>query len=129
MTLEEFLRFLLTKSVCRITLPDYEAMSDRILSGMQKIASDTTPLRLVVTNPDGYEILRKIDSYTYIRMPKRPIKESGLRLDLDNELLDSLALYVMAGLEMQRSKVLMGMYWEEIDRFNQKLIEKTITYL
>ncbi len=126
MTLEEFTRFLRTKSVGRTELPDNEQISFRIHTGMMKIAKDTTPLRLVAAYNEGTEILRKIDSDTYVRFPKRPIKDSGLELDLDDELMDALALYVMAGLEIQRSKVLMGMYWEEIDKNNQRLIE---TYL
>ncbi len=126
MTLEEFTRFLRTKSVGRTELPDNEQISFRIHTGMMKIAKDTTPLRLVASYNEGTEILRKIDSDTYVRFPKRPIKDSGLELDLDDELMDALALYVMAGLEIQRSKVLMGMYWEEIDKNNQRLIE---TYL
>ncbi len=126
MTLEEFNRFLRTKSVGRFELPDDEQLSFRIHSAMMKIAKDTTPLRLVAEYNEGTEILRKIDSDTYVRFPKRPIKDSGLELDLDDELMDALALYVMAGLEIQRAKVLMGMYWEEINHNNTRLIE---TYL
>ena len=126
MTMNEFGRFLQTKSVGRIEAPVNEQLTERIYTGMKKIARDTVCLRWMTNDPEGREILRRLDQNTYVRYPKKPILDNGEQLDIDDELIDALALYVMAGLEMQRSKVLMGMYWEEIDANNTRLTE---TYL
>ncbi len=123
MTINEFSRFVLSKSSGRIELPENQRFVDRVMSGLMRIAMDTVPLRLTVQDPDGVEILRRIDEFTYIRKPSRPILDSGLDIDIDDELIDALGNYVMAGLEMQRAKVLMGMYHSCIDFYNDKLTE------
>ncbi len=128
MTLNEFGRFLNTKSVGRIELVINEQLTERVYSAMIKIAHLTSPIKWIVDDPDGYEILRRFDEFTFIRFPRRPIVDSGEQLDIEAELIDALALYVMAGLEMQRSKVNMGMFYAEIDQYNQKLIETHLSY-
>ncbi len=126
MTLNEFGRFINTKSIGRVEPPINEQMTERVFTGMKKIAHRTIPLKWVVDDPTNYAILRRIDEYTYVRMPKKPILDSGEQLDIEEELLDALALYVMAGLEIQRAKVNMAMFYEEIDQYNDRLTE---TYL
>ena len=127
MTLEEFGRFIQTKSVGRIEAPVNEQLTERVYTAMKHIARNTTVLKYTITdNHLDYEIMERKDEHTWTRFPVKPIIDSGDELDIDDFLLDALALYVMAGLEMQRSKVLMGMYWEEIDANNARL---TSTYL
>jgi len=123
MTLNEFGRFLNTKSVGRIESPVNEQLTERVFSAMKKIAYDTTPLRWVVHERNGVDILRRIDLNTYIRLPYKPIIDSGEQIDIEEELIDALALYVMAGLEPQRSKINMGMYHGELEAYNIRLIE------
>lgn len=123
MTLNEFGRFLQTKSVGRIEPPINEQLTERVYTAMKKIAMDTTPLRWMVDTEDGYDVLRRIDAYTFLRFPKKPIIDSGEQLDIEEALLDALALYIMAGLEIQRAKVNMGMYHEQIEMYNQNLIQ------
>ncbi len=123
MTLNEFGRFMQTKSVGRVNAPINEQLTERVFTAMKKIARDTVPLLWQVSDPAGHRILRKIDDETWIRLPKKPILDSGDELDVEDILLDAMALYVMAGLEIQRAKVNMAMYWEEIDSYNGKLIE------
>ena len=126
MTLEEFGRFLQSKSVGRIESPVSEHMVDRVYSGMKYIGSITTPMKWIVNSPEGYEVMRRIDANTWLRYPEKPIINDVEQLDLEESLYDALALHVMAGLETQRSKVNMGMFYAEIDLYNSKLIE---TYL
>jgi len=126
MTIEEFQTFMLSKSVGRFTTPDKENMTERVYTGLKHIARNTIVLRYCVQEELGHDILRRIGETTFIRYPQRPLPDSGIQLDIDPALLDALALYVMAGLELSRSKVLMGMYREEIELNNQRMIE---TYL
>lgn len=126
MTFNEFTKMILAKSVARITIPPNEMMEERTYIGLKRIAMDTIPLRLVEESGEGYEVLRKVDSTTYIRYPQRPIANSDLNLDIDDDLIDALGYFVLAGLEQQRSKQLMGLYHTDIDFYNDKLIQ---TYL
>ena len=123
MTFEDFARFLNTKSMGRIEPVVNEQLTERVYTGMKRIGSDTMPIRWLVSDPDGYEIMRRVDAFTYIRYPVKPVIGNGEHLDLEESLVDALALYVVAGLELSRSKVLMGMYYKEIDTYNDKLTE------
>lgn len=123
MTIEEFGRVLQTKSVGRIDAPDNEQLTMRVYSAMIKIGHDTTPLKWMVETKADQDIMRRIDEFTYIRKPKMPQIGSGTELDIEPALIDALALLIMAGLEQQRSKINMGMYWGEIDQYNFNLIE------
>jgi len=129
MTLEEFGRFIQTKSVGRIEAPVNEQLTERVYTAMKHIARNTTVLKYLILSTGDLaevEIMERQDANTWVRFPIKPIIDSGDELDIDDILLDALALYVMAGLEMQRSKILMGMYWEEINANNTRLIS---TYL
>lgn len=123
MTLEEFERYLLTHSSGRIVVPANEVMAERVWTGMKRIARDTIPLKLVTNEPAGSTVLRHIDESTYVKKPEKPKSQTAADLEMDDMLMDALAYYVLAGLEVQRSKMYMGMYWGEIDAFNGTLIE------
>jgi len=127
-TMGEFKLMLLEKSQGRTQLPSDPKLAERIFAGMKRIAKVTVPLRLVIIVEDWEDvtksrnIIRRVEENVGIRMPKRPsIDESDI--DMDEELLDALALYVMAGLERSNAKVYMGMFREEIDLNNDRLIE------
>jgi len=123
MTLEEFGRFMLTKSSGRTSVPSDELLAERVFHALKKVAKDTVPLKLKLKSPLGYTILRRIDSETYIRMPDKPKISTPTAIDIDKVLLDAVALYVLAGLETQRAKTLMGLYWGEINDNNDRLTE------
>ena len=123
MTLNEFGRFLQTKSIGRVEPPVNEQLTERVFTAMKKIAQLTQPLKWVEENPEGYTVFRRLDDFTFVRMPNKPIIDSGEQVDIEETLEDALALYVMAGLEPQRSKVNMAMFYEEIDFYNARLTE------
>ena len=125
MILSEFKKLLLSKTISRKTLPDDINLEERVYTALKKIAMDTVPLRLVVQNPTGHSIMRRVDSLTYIRFPNMPINDDS-DIDIDMFLIDALALYVMAGLEKEKASVYMGMYWELITENDNRLCE---TYL
>ena len=123
MTLNEFGRFLNTKSIGRVESPVNEQLTERVFTGMKRIAADATPLKWIMNKRDGIDVLRRLDTHSYLRMPHKPIIDSGEQIDIEEDLVDALALFVMAGLEPQRSKVNMGMYHKELENYNTKMIE------
>jgi len=126
MTLNEFGRFLNTKSIGRVEAPTNEMLTERVYTAMKRIAYDTAPLKWVVTEAEGNDVLRRLDMHTFIRTPHKPIIDSGEQVDIEAELLDALALYIMAGLEPQRAKINMGLYYQELEQYNVKMIEATM---
>ena len=125
MILSEFKELMLSKTISRKTLPDDIRLEERVFTSLKKIAMDTIPLRLVVQDPTGHSIMRRVDTITYIRFPDMPqVNDSDI--DMDEFLLDAAALYVMAGLEKEKASVYMGMYWEIITENETRLCE---TYL
>ena len=128
MTLEEFGRFMLSKSSGRTVVPSGELMAERTWTAMKQIAQDTLPLKLTVASPVGYTVIRRVDSETYVRKPEKPMLSTTNQLDLDEMLMDALALYVLAGLEQQKAKTYMGMYWGEINKHNDRLTETFLSH-
>jgi len=140
MTLGEFRLVLLSKSIARTALPADQDLKQRIFTGLKLIAKETLPLRLIVTDPTGFTILRRLDSEwqttvnavttvnagMYVRMPSIPTSEDD-EIDIDLALIDALAYYVMAGLERGNANTLMGMYHGEIDMNNDRLIETVLS--
>ena len=114
---------MLSHSSGRTVIPSGELMTERVWTAMKRIAKDTIPLKLVVHIPKGYTIIRRVDSETYIRKPEKPKLGTTEDLDLDEMLMDALALYTLAGLEQQKAKTYMGMYWGEINSYNDTLTE------
>ena len=125
MIVSEFKELMLSKTISRKTIPDDIRIYERIFTALKKIAMDTVPLRLVVQDPTGHSIMRRVDTLTYIRFPYIP-NASDSEIDIDSFLLDAAALYVMAGLEKEKASVYMGMYWEIITENDNRLCE---TYL
>lgn len=125
MILSEFKDLMLSKTISRKTLPDDIRLNERVHTALKKVAMDTIPLRLVVQDPTGHSIMRRVDSITYIRFPDMPVVEDS-DIDIDEFLLDAVALYVMAGLEKEKASVYMGMYWEILTENENRLCE---TYL
>ena len=125
MIVSEFKELMLSKTISRKTIPDDIRIYERIFTALKKIAMDTVPLRLVVQDPTGHSIMRRVDTLTYIRFPNIP-NANDSEIDIDAFLLDAAALYVMAGLEKEKASVYMGMYWEIITENDNRLCE---TYL
>jgi len=123
MTLQELADDIGSKSLGRAGYGGDDHIESRVHTAMIKVASETMPLSLVIENPNGHVLLRRIDSTTWIRKPEKPDLKSGVGLDMDDDLLDAVELYVMAGLEPQRAKTLMGSFNAQIIQYNEKLVE------
>lgn len=122
MTVSEFKVLLLSKSNNRTALPTNEQLIPKIFTALKRVAKDTVALRLVVTSGEGQQVLRRVDELMFIRFPFSPRNDDDT-VDIDDSLLDAVALYTMAGLEIQRASQLMGMYYKEIEMNDDRLVE------
>jgi len=125
-TLNDFRTTLTEKSLGRNSLPEDAQLKERIFSGLKMIAKETIPLKLIVSEPSGFDILRRIDDTTYVRMPRRPTEED-IDLDIEDDLIDALGYLVMAGLERANKKEHTGRNLRERDMNNDRLIETTLS--
>lgn len=130
MTMGEFKPLLLSKSVGRTELPPDADLKERIHTALKRIAKDTLPLKLTKNVPTGtlvtFSVIRKIDSNTYVRFPIKPVDDEA-DMDMDAELMDATALYIMAGLERANARTYMGLYYTEIELNNDRLTETELT--
>jgi len=122
MTLTDFKTLCLSKSVNRTKLPGNTELIQKIFSALKRVAKDTIPLRLIVNDGTGQQILRKTDEFMLIRFPFPPRVEDDI-IDIDDALLDATALFTMAGIELTRSSYYMGEYSKEIMLNDERLIE------
>ena len=125
MIVSEFKELMLSKTISRKTIPVDIQLEHRINTAIKEVATLTTPLRLVVNNPDGYQILRKVDSVTYIRFAE-DVESDDSELDIDRFLLDAVALYVLAGIEKEKASIYMGMFYSQIETNDRRLIEANL---
>lgn len=130
MVLAEFKPVLLSKSVARTTLPADAELYERVFSALKRVAFDTIPIRLskrvLPTTLVTFPVFRKVDDQLYIRLPSKPINDDE-DLDIDESLVDAVALYVMAGLERANAKTYMGLYYREIEMNNDRLTETILS--
>ena len=95
---------------------------NRVWTSLKRVANDVVVMRLIETDASTIKVLRKIDSTTYMRMPEMPLDEKS-EVDIEESLLDAVALFIMAGLDRQNSKGHMGLYYREIENANKRLME------
>ena len=125
MIVSEFKELMLSKTISRKTIPVDIQLEHRINTAIKEVATLTVPLRLIVSNADGYQILRKVDSVTYIRFAE-DVKNDDSELDIDRFLLDAVALYVLAGIEKEKASIYMGMFYSQIEANDRRLIEANL---
>lgn len=125
MIVSDFLDLVLSKTINRKTIPTDINIYARINTALKKVAMETIPLSLIVNFTDGYTILRTLDSVTFIRKPFDVTSNNSV-IDMDDFLLDALALYVLAGIEKEKAQVYMGMYNQEIESNDRRMIEASL---
>ncbi len=103
-------------------LPPDSVLRLMIHRALKRIAKDTVPLRLVVSDPSQLTIIRKLDDDTYIRFPLPPFRDDD-DIDCDEELVEAVAAHVCSELEPQRKGHYLQQYEREIMQNNERLIE------
>lgn len=123
MTFLEFKDLVLSKTQNRTVIPPGVDLPNKTYTGLKFISRETIPYLLIVDSPSyDYQIMRKVDSVTYIRFPNKPILDTDI-IDIDDALLDALALYVISGIEKEKANIYMSMFWTEIEANNDRLVE------
>ncbi len=128
MTIEEFERFILTKSVGRTSISKSENIIERTYSAMKRVARDCVPLDLTQKTKEGIQVMKRIDNDLFLAFPKRPIAGSGHDLDMEEDLIDAVAYLVLAGLEIQLVKRHMHNYYVEVEDYNDKISTEYLEY-
>ena len=123
MDVKTFAKEMNSKSLGRKDYHGEEHLEERIYTGMLKICSKTTPLSLIIENPTNEKIQRRIDENTWMRTPRKPDMAAGLDIDFDEGLMDALQYFVIAGLEPQRAKVMMGFFHTAVEEYDARLTE------
>jgi hypothetical protein len=103
-------------------LPPDKVVRLMIHRALKRIAKETTPLRLVVSDPSQLTVIRKLDDDTYIRTPRMPYRDDD-DIDVDNELMEAVAAHVCSELEPQRKGHYLQQYEREIMQNNERLME------
>lgn len=125
MILSEFKDLMISKTTSRKAFPIDIQLENRISTAIKEVAMLTIPIRLVVANPNEYQIIRKVDSVTYIRFPQDIVSDLS-EIDIDRFLLDAVALYVLAGIEKEKASIYMGMFYSQIELNDKRLIEANL---
>jgi len=98
-------------------------MSERVYTAFKRIGRDCLPLKWLVDDPTGYQVMRRVDNRTFVRYPNKPQLGTGDELDIEEALMDALMYLVMSALETTNRKQHMHNYYIEIEGYNNIQIE------
>lgn len=125
MTYADFETLVLSKSIGRTSLPTDGTMLHRLQTALEFVGTETLPIILQDGTATVSDYWRAIDdsvtgTTTYLR---KPISSITAVIDMDEDLMGALALYIMAGLERVNAGSHMGLYNKEIGLYNERQIE------
>ena len=103
-------------------LPPDPVVRSMIWRALKRIAKETVPLRLIVTDISQITVIRKLDDESYIRTPITPYRDDD-DIDIDSELMEAVAAHVCSELEPQRKGHYLQQYEREIVMNNERLME------
>ena len=128
MTVRELCTSAIEESSGRTQLPTEDKMLKASFEAMKQVAMDTIPTRLVYTAETivGERILRKVDSDTYIKFPKKPTNVDE-ELEMDEFLITAMACWIIKKWERQLEKQHYRNYKDQIDMNNGRLVETMLS--
>ena len=88
---------------------------------MKQVARDTTPLVLLKNASSNRNIFRRLDNDSYICIPEKIVDDTST-MEMDETLLDAVALFILAGIETARAPSYMKMYWNIVESHENGLI-------
>ena len=105
----------------RSDLDDVPNLVEKMNISLTQVARDSSPMMLLKTNDSHRAIFKRFNHELYFCVPLK-INKATMNIELDDDLLDALALHVLAGIETGRAPSYMKMYWNVID-MHERMIE------
>lgn len=121
MTYTQFKEKIVSFSSNRSDLTDITNLLGKVNISMTQVCRDAVPLVLIKDSTSGRPIFRRIDNKAYICV-HTPVTDIVADIEMDESLLDAVALHVIAGIETSRAPAYMKMYWNIVDNHEQMLI-------
>jgi len=126
MTYSTFEGLILSKTINRTTLPADGSMVHRLQTALEHVGQETLPIVLQfdvepITGTWRYVVDKVLNTETFLRKPIASVVSTD-EVDMDEELLSAVALYIMAGLERTVAGTHMSLYKKEIDLYNNRQI-------
>ena len=105
----------------RENLDNINLLLTKVNISILQVARDCVPLKLVRDSSSNRKMLRRIDNKAFVCIPLE-IKDDSYDIDLDDDLIDALALHTIAGIETARAPAYMRMYWNIIDQHENAIM-------
>jgi hypothetical protein len=121
MTFLEFKDLVPAFSSNRIDLARIPKLLEKTNIALKQIGRDTIPLKLIKQDGSNRNILRRVDTNFTICIPKLVVDDTT-EIDMDDDLIDAVALFVISGIEYARAPAYMKMYWSIIEAHENGLI-------
>ena len=121
MTFLEFKDLVPAFSSNRLDLSKIPKLLEKTNIALRQIGRDTIPLKLIKQDGSNRNILRRVDTNFTICIPKLIIDDTT-EIDMDDDLIDAVALFVLSGIEYARAPAYMKMYWGIIESHENGLI-------
>lgn len=125
MTYLEFKNIIPSFSSNRLDLNNIPKLLEKTNISLRQIGRDTIPLKLVKADGSNRKILRRVDSNITLVIPEDVVDDNS-ELDMDDDLLDAVALHILSGIEYARAPAYMKMYWGIIESHENGLINGDI---
>ena len=110
----------------RANLTDIPNVLEKVNIAMTRVCRNTIPVKLVKGTDSNRNIYRRISQDHFICVPTE-VKDDNSEIEMDNYLLDAVALFALAGIETARAPSYMKMYWEIIESNENNLIESDLS--
>jgi len=107
----------------RANLDNVPMLLEKANISLKQICRDTIPPFLVKDASSNRRIFRRLDEKSYICVPSTINDNDTEEIELDENLIDALALHILSGIETARAPSYMKMYWGIIANNENSLIE------
>lgn len=127
MTFKGLVERMAAHSSKRANLDDIPLVLTKVNIAMERVCRNTIPLELVKDSSSSRRLLRRLDKALYIATPTPVVDDDLTQIEMDDFLIDAVALFALAGIETARAPSYMKMYWDIIASNEDNLIESDLS--